>query len=53
VVKVATMLSTSAVERYICSMNDVTVFSSVACHTNFWPAADSTCWRRHGDGSAA
>ena len=49
----ATMWSTSAVERYICSMNDVTVFSSVACHTKRIPVADSTFWRRHGDGSAA
>ncbi len=49
----ATMWSTSAVERYICSMNDVTVFSSEAFQANRWPVADSTCWRRHGDGSAA
>ena len=43
VAKVETIWSTEALDRYICSMNDVTVLSSEACQTKRWPVAASTC----------
>ena len=49
----ATSRSTSASERYICSMNEATVLSSEAFHTNFWPAADSASARVLAEQSAA